>query len=90
MPNEKSISLNSHFQMQWEEKQDCYVLLYPEGMVQLNPTGGEILNLCDGKNSFDDIVSILSKKFSVEEENIKGDIDDFIKEATTKGWIDNE
>ena len=28
--------LNKHFRLQWEEAQDCYVLLYPEGMVKLN------------------------------------------------------
>ena len=31
------------FRMQWEEAQGAYVLLYPEGMVKLNQSAGEIL-----------------------------------------------
>ena len=46
---------------------NCYVLLYPEGMVQLNQSAGEILNLCDGKKSSDDINKILCEKFEVED-----------------------
>ena len=30
------------FRLQWEEAQSAYVLLYPEGMVQLNPSAAEI------------------------------------------------
>ena len=31
------------FRLQWEPAQDCHVLLYPEGMVKLNQSAGEIL-----------------------------------------------
>ena len=31
------------FRLQWEEAQGCHVLLYPEGMVKLNRSAGEIL-----------------------------------------------
>ena len=55
----KIIKINPNFQFQWEEKQNCYVLLYPEGMVQLNQSAGEILALCDGNNNIEDINKIL-------------------------------
>ena len=29
------------FRFQWEEAQDCFVLLYPEGMVKLNQAAGD-------------------------------------------------
>ena len=32
------------FRLQFEPAQDCHVLLYPEGMVKLNPTAGEIMS----------------------------------------------
>ena len=36
------------FRLQWEPAQGCFVLLYPEGMVKLNQSAGEILKRCDG------------------------------------------
>ena len=40
--------LQNHFRLQWEEAQGCHVLLYPEGMVQLNASAGTILSCVDG------------------------------------------
>jgi len=34
--------------LQWEPAQDAHVLLYPEGMVKLNQSAGEIMRRCDG------------------------------------------
>jgi len=36
------------FRLQWEAVQQAHVLLYPEGMVKLNGSAGEILTRCDG------------------------------------------
>ncbi|HQE41111.1 MAG TPA: pyrroloquinoline quinone biosynthesis peptide chaperone PqqD, partial [Zoogloea sp.] len=35
------------FRFQWEPAQQAHVLLYPEGMVKLNQSAGEILKRCD-------------------------------------------
>ena len=45
--------------LQWEESQQKYVILYPEGMVELNGPAAEILKLCDGSRNLDAIVSEL-------------------------------
>lgn len=84
----ENIKLNPNFQFQWEEKQNCYVLLYPEGMVQLNQSAGEILNLCDGVKSSDDINKILCEKFEVED--LSKDITVFLIEAKNRNWISYE
>lgn len=84
----KEIRINPNFQFQWEEKQNCYVLLYPEGMVQLNHSAGEILNLCDGKNSAEDINKILCEKFEMED--LIQDINAFLDEAKNRDWIKYE
>lgn len=36
-------ALRRGFRFQFEPAQDCHVLLYPEGMVKLNDSAGEIL-----------------------------------------------
>jgi len=85
MQLEKSLAVNNHFQLQWEEAQNCFVLLYPEGMVQLNQSAGEILNLCDGKNSVKDIASLLEKKFNTQ--GLEKDVSEFITDAIERNWV---
>ena len=34
--------------LQWEPAQNAHVLLYPEGMIKLNGSAGEIMKRCDG------------------------------------------
>ena len=82
------IKINPNFQFQWEEKQNCFVLLYPEGMVQLNQSAGEILNLCDGIKNIEDINKILCEKFEVED--LTKDITVFLIEAKNRDWISYE
>ena len=84
----KKIKLNPNFQFQWEEKQNCYVLLYPEGMVQLNQSAGEILNLCDGEKDVEEINKLLSKKFEMQD--LTADINAFLEEAQNRNWISYE
>jgi len=39
------------------------VLLYPEGVVLLNDTGGVILDLCDGRRSIGDVAAVLEERY---------------------------
>lgn len=39
------------------------VLLYPEGVVLLNDTGGAILDLCDGRRSVAEIAATLGERY---------------------------
>ena len=52
------------FRLQWEAVQNAHVLLYPEGMVKLNGSAGEILNRCDGATPVGAIVADLEQCFS--------------------------
>lgn len=71
--------------LQWEEAQQKYVILYPEGMVELNQSSAEILKLCDGTRNLAQIVAELEAKF--ETEGLYDDIADFLKIALQNGWI---
>lgn len=84
----KIVNINPNFQFQWEEKQNCYVLLYPEGMVQLNQSAGEILALCDGVNTIQHIINKLCEKFNVDD--LTQDVLSFLEEAENRKWISYE
>src|SRR5205085_11728976 len=42
--------------LQYDEVREEHLLLVPEGAVRLNPTAAEVMELCDGERSLDDIV----------------------------------
>ncbi len=71
--------------LQWEEAQQKYVILYPEGMVELNQSSAEILKLCDGSRLLSQIVSELEEKFATS--GLTNDITNFLNVAAQNGWI---
>ncbi|MGN6667755.1 MAG: pyrroloquinoline quinone biosynthesis peptide chaperone PqqD [Trinickia sp.] len=74
------------FRLQWEQAQDAHVLLYPEGMVKLNASAGQILLRCDGTRSLDDIIAELEILFNAS--NLASDVHRFLDHARERGWID--
>ena len=80
-------TLNNLYRMQWEESQDSWVLLYPEGMVQLNGSAGEIMAQVDGVRTVADIIAVLETKFP-EAGDLSADIVEFIGVAHEHDWIE--
>ncbi len=74
------------FRLQWEQAQDAHVLLYPEGMVKLNASAGQILLRCDGTRSLDEIIAELEILFGAS--NLAPDVNRFLDHARERGWID--
>jgi pyrroloquinoline quinone biosynthesis protein D len=74
------------YRFQWEAAQNAYVLLFPEGMVQLNVAAGEILRRCDGKRSADEIIADLRAQF--QSDAIDADVEAFLRSATQDGWVE--
>ena len=73
------------FRLQWEDAQDCFVLLYPEGMVKLNQSAGEILSRCDGARSAAAIVADLEAAFATT--GLERDVLAFIDIAGQQRWL---
>ncbi|MEP6571689.1 MAG: pyrroloquinoline quinone biosynthesis peptide chaperone PqqD [Gemmatimonadota bacterium] len=51
------------------------VLLYPEGAMFLNDTGAEILGLCDGRRTINEITAVLGEKYSTD---VSGDVLEYL------------
>ena len=73
------------FRMQYEEAQQGYVLLYPEGMVKLNQSASEILKRCDGERDVQAIITDIEQSFNAT--NLEKDVTGFLEIATERGWI---
>jgi pyrroloquinoline quinone biosynthesis protein D len=80
--------LRRHFRLQWEEAQQAFVLLYPEGMVKLSGSAGEIMKQVDGIVSVDGIVANLEGTFPGAD--LRNDVLEFFEVARERGWIDFE
>ncbi len=78
------IEINPVYLFRWEEPQQAYVLLYPEGIVKVNETGAEILKLCDGIKIVADIISQLNDKYTTD---VTDSVNKFLEVAHAKGWI---
>lgn len=75
-----------HHRFQWEEAQQNYVILFPEGMVKLHGGAGEILKRLDGKATVGDVIADLKATFP-DAENIESDIIGMLELALGKGWL---
>ncbi len=73
------------FRLQWEPVQNCHVLLYPEGMVKLNGSAGEIMKRCDGKRSVAVIAADIEQAHALQ--NLEGDVLAFVEMAGKQRWL---
>jgi pyrroloquinoline quinone biosynthesis protein D len=79
------VRLSPRMRLQWEKAQGAHVLLYPEGMVQLNESAAVILELCDGSRTAEQVVGELSQRFDAP--GLAGDVSEFLDTARSHGWI---
>ena len=78
-------SVASMFRLQWEEVQQSWVLLYPEGMVKLNTSAGEILKRLDGEKTLQALIAELETAF--EATGLQKEVLGFIDIAMKQGWV---
>jgi pyrroloquinoline quinone biosynthesis protein D len=77
--------IGAGFRLQWEPAQNCHVLLYPEGMVKLNGSAGEIMKRCDGQRRIGEIVADLEAAFNAQ--GLQGDVLAFVEMAAKQRWL---
>ena len=85
LPAEARPRIGRLFRFQWEPAQQAYVLLYPEGMVKLNQSAGEILRRCDGNCSVGEVVADLERTFATS--GLTGEVEAFLTMAEENGWV---
>ncbi len=74
------------YRLHWEEPEQAWMLLFPEGIVKLNESAGQILELCDGMKTRDEIVASLESRFGAKD--LTDDVCRFLEVALDKGWIE--
>jgi pyrroloquinoline quinone biosynthesis protein D len=71
--------------LQYDDVRSEHVLLIPEGVVRLNPTAAEVLGLCDGERSLDDIVDALAMRYGGAD--VSDDVRELVDAMTQRGLV---
>jgi pyrroloquinoline quinone biosynthesis protein D len=71
--------------LRYDEVREEHLLLVPEGAVRLNPTAAEVLGLCDGDRSLDDIVGVLSERYGGPD--VGDDVRGLVDAMTERGLL---
>jgi pyrroloquinoline quinone biosynthesis protein D len=71
--------------LRYDEVREEHLLLIPEGAVRLNPTAAEVLELCDGERSLDDIVGALSARY--DGADLRNDVMELVDAMAQKGLV---
>ncbi len=71
--------------LRYDEVREEHLLLIPEGVVRLNPSAAQVLELCDGERSLDDIVGALSARY--EGAAVRDDVLELVDAMTQRGLL---
>jgi pyrroloquinoline quinone biosynthesis protein D len=71
--------------LRYDEVREEHLLLVPEGAVRLNSTAAEVLELCDGERSLDEIVGALAARYGGSD--LRDDVRGLVDAMTQKGLV---
>jgi pyrroloquinoline quinone biosynthesis protein D len=71
--------------LRYDDVREEHLLLVPEGAVRLNPSAAQVLELCDGQRSVDDIVDVLSTRY--DGADLSADVRELVDGMTERGLL---
>ena len=80
-------SLTKGVRLQIDSTTGKSVLLYPEGIVELNETAHEILSRCDGR-TLGEIVSELAEEYEADRAAIAADVNETLADLQRRKLIE--
>ena len=63
-------------------------LLYPEGVLLLNPTGAAIVELCDGQHTVGEVVAKLAVRYNALPDRLSGDVAEYLGRLCERGLVE--
>lgn len=71
--------------LRYDEVREEHLLLVPEGAVRLNPTAAEVLGLCDGERSLEDIIVAMTERYHGSD--VSDDVRELVDAMTQRGLL---
>jgi pyrroloquinoline quinone biosynthesis protein D len=80
--------LSARARLQTDKVTGKPVLLYPEGVLVLNPTGHAIVSLCTGEATFEEIVARLAARYKVATQQISSEVVDYLNRLRARNLLE--
>src|SRR5947209_1953174 len=64
------------------------VLLYPEGVLMLNPTGHAIVSLCTGQATLREIEAALAARYKIAAQEISTQVADYLNRLRARNLLE--
>lgn len=71
--------------IRWDGVRHRSVLLFPEGALALNSTAAEVLELCDGRRTVDDIAAELAVRYGAA--SVHEDVAELLSAIAAQGLV---
>jgi len=75
--------LAPHARYRWDELRQQHQVVFPEGLLVLNPSAAAVVRLCDGR-SRDELLAALREQFGGVPAD---DVDDLLRRLGAKGLV---
>ena len=76
-----------HIKLRHDPGRDRWIILAPERIFDPDEISVEVLKLCDGKRSVDDIAGELSSSYQAPKDVILSDIIEMLQDLADKGLV---
>ncbi|MBA2683751.1 MAG: pyrroloquinoline quinone biosynthesis peptide chaperone PqqD [Gemmatimonadaceae bacterium] len=77
--------------VQFDDARQRSVLQYPEGAVLLNDTAAEILALCDGERTIEEIAATLNQRYDADVlADVLADVQTYLSELADRELVRDE
>ena len=63
------------------------MLVYPEGVLMLNPTGLAIASLCNGRATLQEIIADLAARYKVPPAKIAGEVSEYMERLRERNLL---
>ena len=73
--------------LQTDAKTGNSVLLFPEGVLELNETAQEIVTRCDGR-TVDEIIQLLAREYDADPQTLRADVQETLVDLQRRKLIE--
>jgi pyrroloquinoline quinone biosynthesis protein D len=87
-PSDMRPKLSSRARLQTDKVTGKPIVLYPEGVLMLNPTGHAIVSLCTGEVTFQEIVSNLAARYKIPPQEISSQVADYLNRLRERNLLE--
>ncbi len=84
IPDTAQPRLAAKARLKWDEVRQKHLLLFPEGLLVLNPTAQAVLERCDGRHAIAEITKTLSDQYQTD---VSGDVQELLSKLAERGLV---